>query len=169
MEDPAITEAKRLWAEKRPSEAVRLLVARIEELNTERATSTPTAPPPLVRAKPSITPQGVLDEDARISARRKRLLGTAVLIIVVVVAYWVYREASTKAALQSAETSMQIFCMSHWDYTVGLENHCDSYAESAVKADYDDIKECLAEWDSDAPGFSNCIRERGVELPWFMR
>ncbi|HML23374.1 MAG TPA: hypothetical protein PKD09_17090 [Aggregatilinea sp.] len=32
MEDPAVTRAKQLWAEKRPGDAVRVLVARIEEL-----------------------------------------------------------------------------------------------------------------------------------------
>ncbi|HML22064.1 MAG TPA: hypothetical protein PKD09_10460 [Aggregatilinea sp.] len=33
MEDPAVVEAKRLWAQKQPGEAVRVLVTRINELN----------------------------------------------------------------------------------------------------------------------------------------
>jgi hypothetical protein len=147
-EDPAITEAKRLWKERQTASAVQVLMHRINELN---ATAKPTPR----------TPKGQI-------AIWKALLFMVVIIGGTVVGFYAYNVYQQGSGENDTVTriDLQLFCQFQLIGPSDLE--CEQWAWDIVRSDhYKDAKLCISIWDKfeETEALASCLMRDGIRMP----
>jgi len=156
-EDPAITEAKKLWRKQRQAEAVKVLIRRINELNTRTSTSIQ----PLRHPRPA----------KRIPRWVRLVMGLGVVMLCFAVASTIWdwqqqgaREERQKRIHEDAEAEIlkihySVFCEF---YILDDEEFCDSWAERLVTYNRKEAEACE---DTYGEMTWRCLEDHYVQVP----